>query len=283
MGGFISTIVGDVFAGTQAGLVSRQPFRPSQWSQPAMVSITVPAQASSSNTIAASGNPDVNQSQGTLQMNTQAQTTYVFDAVLGLDHEQRLELTRHPVQTGADISSHAYLHPAVLVIYVGMSDAMDSYANAQSAAKAPYYTPFTGNASKSVSAYQQMLALQASRVPLTVTTRLRTYTNMMITHVSPREDHKTIAGLRMRVEFTQIFTAAISDQPVSARPSDTQNTGLGAVDTQPPSASVTNQFNLKNATQDFLDSPIVTYGAGNWSSVNTNSLTQLPPPVGGGS
>lgn len=239
-----------------------------------MVSITVPPAQTSTNTV---------NNEGVLSTTTTGQTTYVFDAVLSLEHEQRLELTRHPIQTGADISSHAYLMPASLVLYIGMSDAMDSYANDQSATTSPYYTPFTGSDSKSVSAYLQLLSLQASRVPLTVTTRLRTYNNMLIAAIRPIEDHKTIAGLRARVEFQEIRTASISNQPVSARPSDTQNTGLGDVGAQPPSASTTNQFNLQKATQDFLNSPIVAIGAGYWSSVNTNSLSQLPPPVGGGS
>jgi uncharacterized membrane protein YgcG len=179
--------------------------------------------------------------------------------VLELEHEQRLEKTRHPVQTGADLSSHAYLMPPRVVMYVGMSDAMAAYAsganNANTTSATPNtVTPFSGGStSKSVNAYQTMITLQAARSPLTVTTRLRTYTNMLITAISPREDFKTITGLKMRVEFEQIFTATTSTSvtgsasiaslsAVSARPDATQQTGLGQVNSGALSSTTAAQF-----------------------------------------
>jgi hypothetical protein len=219
------------------------------------------------------------------------QTTYVFDAVLELEHEQRLEKTHHPVQTGADISSHAYLMPARLVMFVGMSDAMDAYSNGQNNANSAdnaspsTVTPFTGaSSSKSVNAYQTMIALQAARQPLTVTTRLRTYTNMMVVGVSPHEDHKTITGLRMRVEFEQIFLAStmagatMASQPaVSARPDTAVASGLGQVSTSAVPKVTQQQFQVPQmapATAYSLpandlgtDYLVNVPGAGNYSSV----------------
>ena len=215
------------------------PYRPPQWSSgPAMVSITqVPTQNQNSGFAMVDGVPTLGGSGST-------QTTYVFDAVLELEHDQRLEKTRHPVQTGAAVSSHAYLLPARVAMYIGMSDAMDAYSNGQNntnsagSASPDTVSPFTGaSSSKSVNAYQTMISLQAARQPLTVTTRLRTYTNMMIVGVSPREDYKTITGLRMRVEFEQIFMAStvaggstVAAQPaITARPDTALPAGLGQV------------------------------------------------------
>lgn len=232
---------------------------PPQWSAPAMVSISVQPQTQQQT-----------DAQGNVTTITTAQTTYVFDAVMALDHEQRLEKTKHPVQTGADISSHAYLMPARLVLDVGMSDAMAAYSSGANPNTPPYITPFSGNTSKSVSAYQEMISLQAARVPLTITTRLRTYQNMIITSVAPRETSRTITGLRMRVEFEQIYTAAIAQAPNSASPNDTQTTGLGSVNPQPPSQSTMNQFNI-NESSTLVTSYNVP-GAGDYSSVNTANL-----------
>jgi hypothetical protein len=225
-----------------------------------------------------------------LSVSGSTQTTYVFDAVLELDHEQRLEKTHHPVQTSADISSHAYLMPARVSMYVGMSDAMAAYSNGLNSAgalsgsvgasniTASTVAPFTGlSSSKSVNAYQTMLSLQSARQPLTITTRLRIYTNMVITSIAPREDFKTIAGLRMRVEFEQIFTGATSAVPVTARPDATQSTGLGAVSPQPVPKSTQQQFQVpsqlpptvKNLADPFtfnLTAPIAVPGAGSHSS-----------------
>jgi len=251
-------------------------WRPPQWSGPAMVSITVPPQSNNNsqqstssvtNSIVGSTPSSVSlSSTATAVPDTTPNVTppqvYVFDAVFTLEHEQRLEKTRHPVQTGADISSHAYLMPARVSMYVGMSDAMDSYATGRNPKASPYVQPWTGNSSKSVSAYQQMLKLQASRIPLTVTTRLRTYTNMVITSIGPQEDVRTIKGLRMRIEFEQIFTAAIASAPISARNNDTQTTGLGAVNSQTPDGSLIDQFSAPADGQAPVDVP----GAGDFTS-----------------
>jgi hypothetical protein len=222
---------------TAAPIVRQVPsgYQPPQWSSAAMVSITVPASTSTINvgpinmdySLAGTINADPN-----IPITTAAHT-YVFDAVLSLEHNQTLTITKHPVQNSAAISSHAYLNPASLVMYVLMSDVVGNYPGA---------TVWTGGTSKSVSSYQQMLALQAARSPLTVVTRLRTYTNMLVAAISPHEDAKTITGARFRVEFEQIFLAGVQITPASASPNDTNTTGLGTVSAYTPPATINSQF-----------------------------------------
>jgi Dit-like tail protein len=240
--------------------MSTQGFRPPQWANtPAMVSISVPPAQSNTNTL--SSLPTGTADDGSLLFSATASTTaaptlYVFDAVLELEHEQRLTKTQHPVETGADVSSHAYLQPARLVMYIGMSDAMAAYTtpsgittsnvSGNGQAKA---TPFSGTSkSKSVNAYQTMLSIQASRLPLTVVTRLRTYTTMLITGISPREDFKTITGLRMRVEFERVPLASTSSAPNTARPDATQTTGQGTVNPTPVPVATQVQFQQPQTT-----------------------------------
>jgi len=137
-------------------------------------------------------------------------------------------------------------------------DAYSASAANSSATGSAIITPWVGTStSKSVNAYQTMIALQAARQPITLTTRLRTYTNMVITSVAPHEDHKTIAGLRMRVEFEQIFTASTTTTPVTARPDATQSAGLGQVNpTSVPSTTQT-QFQAPPPTTSTLSFPPV--------------------------
>lgn len=217
-------------------------WRPPQWAKPAMVSITVPAGYSTTQPDNAPVNVDAN-GVGFISTKKTAPTSYVFDAVLSAEHDQTLTKTHHPVQTGASVSSHAYIEPAQLVLYVLMSDVAAQYS-ASNQSSAPYIQQWTGNPSKSVSAYRQVLALQSARIPLTVTTRLRTYYNMLILRVSPREDDKTITGARFRIEFEQLFIANIQSNPNSVRPNDTQSTGLGAVNVQQPPATINTQFEV---------------------------------------
>jgi len=190
-------------------------WRPPQWQDPAVIMITFPGQGNNT--------PQYASLSGIGATLPTDPTSYVFDAVIRAEHAQDLRRTEHPVQTGASISDHAYIMPARLILDIGMSDAMDEYSPGM----------WTGAPTKSVSAYQTMLALQYSRIPLTITTKLRSYTGMVIDSLSPEETAKTVAGLRMRVEFGQIFIAEISIPSVSARPQDTGATNLGVVTPEP--------------------------------------------------
>lgn len=244
-------------------------WRPTQWQTqaPQKVIITFPGQGQSAQYASAVG------SNVTLPA---TQTLYAFDAEIMIEHQQELTRTKHPVQTGASISDHAYIEPAVLVLDVGMSDGMDAYFNPST---------WTGSQSQSISAYQTMLALQYSRIPLSITTRLRTYQNMVIDSLNPTDTAKTAQGLRMRVVFGQIFLANISQPNVSARPQDTNSTNLGTVNPQPPTDAQVSQNMVPGGVvtsslggQEVSSTTYNSQGAGDWSSTNTNELSSLPPP-----
>jgi hypothetical protein len=233
-------------------------WRPPQWqnSSPAKVIINFPGQPAAGQFSSAAGSTVVLPSSPTL---------YAFDADFAIDHEQQLRRTEHPVQTGASISDHAFIVPARLSMDIGMSDLIDAY-----------YSPSTwqGSPSKSVSAYQTMLALMFSRIPFSITTRLRTYQNMIVENLAPREHVKTSHGLRMRIEFGQIFVANITTIPASARPQETVNTNQGSVNAENPTPTQVSQNSITGMGVPASSNSI---GAGSQSSVNTNNL---PAAVG---
>jgi hypothetical protein len=155
----------------------------------------------------------------------QAQATaYFFDAIIRVEHTSSLRITEHPVQTGANISDHAYIMPAHVVMEIGMSDVMDTLITGQ----------FSDNKSKSVSAYQTLKRLQARRMPLTVTTRLNVYKNMLIEQLTSPDDAKTLYGLRATVIMKEIITVDVSNVTVSARPQTTGNTPKGPIQAAQP-------------------------------------------------
>lgn len=211
-------------------------------------------------------------------------TYYAFDAVIRAEHQQRLQKTEHPVQTGANISDHAYLMPARLVADVAMSDAIDAYIEGS----------WSGSQSKSVSAFQTMLALQFSRVPLVVSTRLRIYSNMVIEDINAEETASTFAGLRLRtVTFGEILTATTQQVPVSSRPHATQTSQTGNVTPTSPTPSQTSQHNVGtfigssginapgaagNTINWNAQGPVDTPGAGTWTSGQNVNLMNLPAP-----
>lgn len=219
-------------------------FRPPQWSRPALTSITANLPASGA---ASAPGADAQQPAPTTL------TTYIFDAIFRLDHSQELILTEHPVQggtaqasggsaaSGGSIVDHAYLRPSDLSMEIGMSDAMDSYTPGQ----------WSGSSSsKSVNAYETLLNLQQLRIPLTIVTRLKTYSNMVIRYVRAPDDNRTLRALRVSVQFRQIIAGVVGVTTQSARPSTTTTTNPG---TAQPEA-------VPQELQKYLDQ------SGQWSS-----------------
>lgn len=148
---------------------------------------------------------------------------FFFDAIIRTEHTSSLKMTEHPVQTGANIVDHAYMEPAMIVMEIGMSDAMDSMVQGQ----------FTSRYTKSVSAYQTLLDLQKARLPLQVHTRLNLYKNMLIEEITVPDDFKTQFGLRCTVTMKEIFVVEVSTATVSAREHSTGSTNKGAVQPEP--------------------------------------------------
>ena len=267
----------------QNAIGSAGPYTPPQWSQPALTMITVPPQyniltpSNGVNTITdhaqtVDNNIDYSSGTATIKTGTVAQTatpTYlVFDAVIRLSHSQRAQPTRLPVQAGASMTDHILLQPATLGLSILMTDALPAYASGQ----------WVGNSSKSVSCFQVLDALRAQRIPVTVTTRLKTYTNMVITDVPAEDTVQTRYGLRAQVLFEQINIATVSTQGVSARTQTTDTTSQGQTQPAVVPAGVTSLNGLPSAATGAPSSAdlqaVYGYvpGAGNWSSNPTSPL-----------
>ncbi|HJX54079.1 MAG TPA: hypothetical protein VJ801_15030 [Polyangia bacterium] len=205
------------------------------------------------------------------------QTVYVFDGVIRASHEQRSVVTLNPVQTGAAISDHAYIVPARLVLEISQSDAMQSYDVRQ----------WADGPSKSVSAYQTLVALQKARQVLQVATRLRQYDKMLISEVHAEESEKSRYGLKAIVTFTEILTASVEATSSSMSfpaadselPQTTGETMGGQVPTAPVPANIQSQNSMSSAISEAGSAlqPIASSipGAGTWSSSSAAAATSL--------
>ena len=151
-------------------------------------------------------------------------TRYIFDAMLRASHNQVVTPTKHPVQTGGAISDHAFIEPAMLILDIGMSDAMDAYEQ----------NVWIGGPTKSTSAFQILLAMAFARIPVIVVTKYRVYSNMLVQVLEAEDTAETYAGLRARVTFHQIFVADTQTQPDSARVQDTQTNSFGVKNPSDP-------------------------------------------------
>jgi hypothetical protein len=146
---------------------------------------------------------------------------YFFDGVFKVEHASQRKLTQHPVQTGANITDHSFQLPMRVTIEVGVSDVMDVYERRWSGS----------STSKSVNAYQELKKLQDSGQPLSVTTRLYSYENMVIESITAHEDYKTISSLKALINFQQIITASVSTYKTSSKPMVTDQHAKGPLPT----------------------------------------------------
>jgi hypothetical protein len=225
-------------------------YRPPEWSQPALttISLTSTANVTTSQVDNLTSGPTANDSAASSNASSSTQM-YVFDAVYRVMHSRRLRMTEHAVQSGVSISDHAFILPAKVSLEIGMSDAMDAFAPGV----------FESNASKSVSAYETLVALQQGKQPLTLNTRLETYTNMLIESIDAPDTKETRYGLKATVTLGQIYTGTVTAQLVSDRPQTSDSTSIGTKQPMPISSSDLQRFTTTIPTS--------VYGAGTVSSV----------------
>ncbi len=160
---------------------------------------------------------------------------YVFDAVFNLQHDLEMTLTQNPVLTGTNIVDHAYMQPQTVTMEIGMSDTMDSFAPGM----------WNTAGSKSVNAYQKLKYLAVSRSVFVIHTRLGTYRQMLISHISAPDDVSTLFALKATVTFQQLIMASVSTQLLpqnSTRPESVAQSNYGSTSAGSVSPGLTNNY-----------------------------------------
>jgi hypothetical protein len=108
-----------------------------------------------------------------------------FDVTVEERHSDKLNITAHPVQTGADISDHAYKLPQEVTITVGKGALGDA------------------NAPRDV--YKKVRELQESREPFDITTGKREYKNMLIRDISETTSTDTENSLVLTLDCVEVI------------------------------------------------------------------------------
>lgn len=140
---------------------------------------------------------------------------FVFDVVLAENHEDSLIITEHPVEVGAAISDHAYSKPQTVTIRGAVSDSGSALAGNDESS-----TP------RSISLYEKLRELQASREPFEIVTAARIYKNMMIETLSvPVENTASSLVITADCREVIIVNTQITVIPPRHRHADGAKTG----------------------------------------------------------
>lgn len=129
----------------------------------------------------------------------------VVDATVSEEHLTTCDLTENPVEDGAKVTDHVQLKPAQLTIEGVISDSPLGYAyigNIQNLVRS--VATLFGKSARSVDAYNDLLNLQKSRQPFTVTTGLKRYKNMIMTELSVPRTAQTGAAIHFRAVMREI-------------------------------------------------------------------------------
>jgi hypothetical protein len=156
-------------------------------------------------------------------------------------HHDALQITQHPVESGASITDHSFARQAELLLTVGWSNsnlkailgAIESLFTGGTMSKSDYVT----------GVYSQLLALQKSRQPATITTGLRVYDNMLISGLTVKRDQRTSQILLVEASFLEVIIVstqsttlpAKENQAEPASTAEVQNSGAKQVITGSPS------------------------------------------------
>ncbi|WP_425327623.1 phage baseplate protein [Pseudomonas nitroreducens] len=141
-----------------------------------------------------------------------------------------LQITEHPVELGANINDHAFKQPAEVVIRCGWSNS--SLGSLISGLRQAVSTIFGDSAfgSDYVSGvYNQLLALQESRIPFDVSTGKRTYQNMLMRSLALTTDPRTEYALMCTVVCRQVIIVQTQATTLPPRDAQANPQGTGEV------------------------------------------------------
>lgn len=156
----------------------------------------------------------------------------VPSVVISEKHSDMLEITEHPVETGAPVSDHAFKRPSEVTVELGFAGGGSLLDDINTTSIFSVDTGLSLGTSPEV-IYQRLLDLQESRVPFDVITGKRSYKNMLIRAIEVTTDKTSenvlMCLLTLReviVSQTQSITVAdTTDMTEGVSTAPVQNTG----------------------------------------------------------
>ena len=133
------------------------------------------------------------------------------DVTISELHSDSVTVTRHPVDTGASISDHAFRNPAQLVCEFGWSDS----STLLNSAIASVTSGFTKGLVTIKEVYEDLRQIMDDRELLTVSTGKRQYQNMLITNLKVSTTVDTEASLICEIAFEEVILVEVQTRQLA--------------------------------------------------------------------
>ena len=147
-----------------------------------------------------------------------------------------LEISQHPIEQGTPITDNAFKKPQTLTIRAGWTDA----SNPANDPNNPIILSNGGSTPYLKGIYQNLLTLQRSLQPFSITTGKRIYNNMLMNSLKVETDKTTENVLMISASFQEVLlatTSQVSTTPLQS--TQTQNQTYTAVTAAPYNGGTT--------------------------------------------
>lgn len=129
----------------------------------------------------------------------------VIDATVIQDHIGSAEITKNPVEEGAQITDHVQTNPNQLLIEGIISDTPIGFPILQNVLNiVNTVTTLFGQSSRSIDGFNKLVDLKDKREPFTVITTLKKYDNMIITEIRVTRSNETGNAIEFKATMEQI-------------------------------------------------------------------------------
>tara|TARA_R110000744_G_scaffold20470_1_gene53731 strand:- start:4850 stop:5464 length:615 start_codon:yes stop_codon:yes gene_type:complete len=131
-----------------------------------------------------------------------------LDAVLSETHSNQIRLTKNPIELGADITDHAIIEPKKLSIVAQVSDTplgTAAFAQIVDLVTGLFGTSTSENITRSNAAYNAMVQLMELREPIEIQTKLKLYTDMIITNITTTQDKNSSRIVLMSITIEEVI------------------------------------------------------------------------------
>ena len=131
-----------------------------------------------------------------------------LDAVISDSHVNEVSLTNNPVEFGAEITDNAVVQPKQINILAEVSDTplgVAAFGQIVDLVTGLFGSSTSENITRSNAAYNAVIQLQEEREPIQIQTKLKLYTDMIITKVTTIQDKDTSRIVRMSIDLQQVI------------------------------------------------------------------------------
>lgn len=129
-----------------------------------------------------------------------------LDAVIRESHTNEVQLTQNPIETGALITDHAIVKPKTLFIIAHVSDHLigsAAFGQIIDFVTGLFGTSTTQNLTRSNTAYNALVQVLEARELIEVQTKLKLYTNMLITSIATIQDKDSSTSVTLNIQLEE--------------------------------------------------------------------------------